>query len=63
MELQKLKSADKSKNQLSQGIEQFITQVNNIHLQLVQKTDESQADKKESTPISESSVDSSKSNN
>lgn|GEM_PF-3131179 len=63
MELQKLKSADKSKNQLSQGIEQFITQVNNIDLQLVQKTDESQADKKESTPISESSVDSSKSNN
>lgn len=63
MELQKLKSADKSKNQLSQGIEQFITQVNNIHLQLVQKMDESQADKKESTPISESSVDSSKSNN
>jgi hypothetical protein len=48
---------------ISQGIEQFITQVNNIHLQLVQKTDESQADKKESTPISESSVDSSKSNN
>jgi cytochrome c biogenesis protein CcdA len=35
---------------ISQGIEQFITQVNNIHLQQVQQSDESQSDKKDPGP-------------
>jgi Protein of unknown function (DUF4231) len=41
----------------SQALEYFIVQVNNIHLNQVQQTGDTQSDKKESTPSNESNKD------
>ncbi|MBD2568425.1 DUF4231 domain-containing protein [Anabaena lutea] len=54
---------DESEQQqrISQSVEQFITQVNNIHLQQVQQATEQQKDKKEQAPSEQSSSDTSRS--
>jgi Protein of unknown function (DUF4231) len=54
---------DESEQQqrISQSVEQFITQVNNIHLQQVQQATEQQTDKKEQAPTEQSSSETTKS--
>ncbi|WP_071189609.1 DUF4231 domain-containing protein [Trichormus sp. NMC-1] len=54
---------DESEQQqrISQSVEQFITQVNNIHLQQVQQATEQQKDKKEQGATEQSSSDTTKS--